>query len=276
MKKIFTFLAAASLMTVGNAQPVELSHNSDDTIVGGAGVACPGGDNEFARVFFLDDFGIVDDLEVNQIDWGIESLQGAESLTVNLATTDYDFPYGDIDYVWSDTDNYPVSSLVIMETAVPNYVIPAGTDAIMASVAQGDTGVPFYPGGTMPGTSDDISWLKSENCGATNFEDVTGLGDFPNANWYIVVRGEVLMGTVELGTSNGIGVYPNPTTDIINIALRNGAEVESVEVVNLAGQSVAQAKAVDNVNLSFLAPGVYVVKIKDNKGVTHMTKVVKK
>lgn len=287
MKKLFTLLTAGVFLTAGsvNAQDVIFSHNDDDVIVSGSGVSCGDNetgltsDNEFARWFDVSDYGVTGDFEIYQVDFGVETVElGTMPMTVTIYESDFDFPFGDLTIKGSQQIDIADLDNEIVETPFDTPVELAGnTDAIAVSISQEAGLARFFPGGTMPGTFFDTSWLRSEGCGLTDFTDVTTLGAFDTANWYIVALANYKeMGTIEFGSSQMMGIYPNPATDIINIALRNGADVESVEIINLAGQNVIQAKAVDNVNISFLTPGVYVVKVIDKEGVTHFTKVVKK
>ena len=81
--------------------------------------------------------------------------------------------------------------------------------------------------------------------------------------------------TVSDLNSNVLSIYPNPANDVLNISLKN-AEIQSVSISNLSGQIVSTTKSANSVNISTLPTGVYVVKVLDNKGKTHVSKVVVK
>ena len=60
-------------------------------------------------------------------------------------------------------------------------------------------------------------------------------------------------------------VYPNPTTDILNI--RSKFPIEDVKLYSVLGKKVLQTTNTSLINMSQLAPGVYIIKIKSNNTV---------
>lgn len=271
MKKIFTLLSIAIVAGL-NAQ-ITLSDNTDDVVTGTNSVGCPGGDNQWARVFTLSEHGVSGAFTIESGRVGVQSAGAVDELaTISIYAVDGDFPFGDFTYLGSQDVMIPVGSDLsyIEYTFDESVVVPADTEAIAVEVAV-PLGVNYFIGGTAGELSP--SWLWSSNCGVTDYTTTSDIG-FPDAHFYITVTGTTEMGTVELG-SKAISIYPNPATDFINVSLNNG-EAKSIEIVNLAGQNVYSAKAVNNVNVSFLPAGVYVVKVIDAKGITHTTKVVKK
>jgi len=82
--------------------------------------------------------------------------------------------------------------------------------------------------------------------------------------------------TAALSTSkhNSIeaNVYPNPTSDILNI--QTAESITNVTAYNIAGQKVLQANT-QTINVSNLKTGVYVLKVETTKG-TATLKFVKK
>ncbi|MFP9099071.1 T9SS type A sorting domain-containing protein [Flavobacterium sp. RHBU_24] len=86
--------------------------------------------------------------------------------------------------------------------------------------------------------------------------------------------------TSELGTKtlagNKLSVYPNPTTDVVNVA--NAGLINSVKVTDLNGR-IVKATAFDGVDaaqvsIADLASGVYLMTVASDKG-TNTTKIVK-
>jgi len=274
MKKLFTFLATALVVSV-NAQTITLSHNTDDVITDANSVACQGGDNQWAKVFNLADFGVTGDLTLESGRIGVQSLDLTELVTVTVYAVDASFPNGTFTFLGTqDVIIDTGTDLTYIEyTFDEPVVIPSSVSMIAVEVAQPMTGTSFFLGGTAG--DNDTSWLWSSQCGVAEYTTVDAIG-FPDAHFYITATGTLEgMGTVELGGKT-LSVYPNPATDIVNVSLADGLQVQSIEVVNMAGQSVYSAKAANSINVSFLPAGVYVVRVKDNKGVTHMNKVVVK
>ena len=273
MKKLFTILSAAIFSVALNAQ-ITLSQNLSDVITTTNSVACQGGDNHWARNFTMSEYGVTGDLTLESGRIGVQEIDMDETVVVNVyATTN--FPTGTMTLLGSQSVIIPSTSAgsIVDYTFTTPIVIPAGTATIAVEVAQELTGVAYFIGGTAGATDD--SWLWSAQCGVASYVTTSSI-DFPDANFFITVTGsEETAGTIEFGSSS-VSVYPNPATDIINISLKNGATVENVEIVNLAGQSVFASKSANTANVSFLPAGVYVVKVKDSKGVTHTSKIVKK
>lgn len=273
MKKIFTVLSVALLAGL-NAQTVTLSHNVGDVITGTNSVGCPGGDNQWARVFNLADFGITGEFTIQSGRIGVQSAGLVdETAVISVYEVDADFPFGEFNFIGTQDVTVPVGSdeTFIEYTFDDPVVVPTTVQSIAVEVAV-PLGANYFIGGTAQDA--EASWLWSAQCGVTEYTPATDIA-FPDAHFYITVTGTVAgMGTVELN-SQALSVYPNPATDVINVSLKDG-NAQSIEIVNLAGQSVYSAKAVNSVNVSFLPAGVYVVRVKDNNGTTHMNKIVKK
>lgn len=109
--------------------------------------------------------------------------------------------------------------------------------------------------------------------GATVWTPFSSLGLTWGELAFTIEGEEAIMGVSDITTAS-LAVYPNPANDVINVSLKN-AEVKSISIVNLSGQVVGTSKN-SSVNVSALPAGVYVVKVLDNKGVTHTSKVVVK
>jgi len=60
-------------------------------------------------------------------------------------------------------------------------------------------------------------------------------------------------------------MYPNPTSDIINIELSQGSQLEKVSIYNILGQ-VLQVQTTNKVDLSKLSTGNYYVEVITNNG----------
>lgn len=78
-------------------------------------------------------------------------------------------------------------------------------------------------------------------------------------------------GVNSVKTSN-VAVYPNPTSDVINIS---GIDVARAELYNAAGQKVASTAA-STLNIQGAAAGIYYLRITSADGNVQTVKVVKK
>ncbi|WP_107039468.1 M43 family zinc metalloprotease [Brumimicrobium mesophilum] len=73
-------------------------------------------------------------------------------------------------------------------------------------------------------------------------------------------------------------IYPNPTTNELNIQLDNG-QIKTVEILNMHGQTLMQTEqnnAAAKINVSNLTPGVYIVKILNSNGLNTVNRFIKK
>lgn len=281
MKKLFMLLAGVSF-SIASAQ-ITMSQSMSDDIVPG-GVSCGNSSagytsfNSFSRGFEFADYGITEDFEVSSVTFALEEITGTLDFSLVIGGTD-SYPWDEVDYLGFETMSVsPGDAGVVLEYTFDNPVlVPSSYNTLVfAYEADGeDVLISFFPGSNSQGETAD-SYIYAPACGLDAPATFGSVG-FPDVHLVMSVTGDLAtMGTVELG-SKSLSVYPNPATDVVNIKLGDNKTVQSVEIVNLAGQSVFASKSLsETVNVNFLAPGVYVVRVKDNNGVTHMQKLVKK
>ena len=301
MKKIFTLFSAAFMMIAVDAQTtMTLSQTNDDTFPGESVsvLSCPDNTNAMTRVFDLTDYGITGNFIATEVEaaavfqpnsYAQVSIWNLPAWTEfpdhipheDFIATDYDFYYGNnsSNQVWDwvtfedySDDQTPLTPdtqfAVVMTGYISNSdvgfaesVIPLYTEA-----TDGYTKSSFFGGPT--------TGCYADTAGFVSRMDVVGQADLGGT--HLSITGEVEgLGLVSLD-SRALSVYPNPATDVLNIDLGSNKVAESIEIVNLTGQSVMKSKAVEALDVSSLAPGVYIVRVKDADNVTHMTRIVKK
>jgi hypothetical protein len=82
---------------------------------------------------------------------------------------------------------------------------------------------------------------------------------------------------------NTVSIYPNPTTDILNIDLyAQTAQNTTVKLLDMSGRVIKQIQAksavgMNNIKLSMgeIASGVYTVQVYENNTLSHTSKVKK-
>jgi len=89
----------------------------------------------------------------------------------------------------------------------------------------------------------------------------------------------VVSATVSSAQNQDITVYPNPVSDVVNIALKQ-AEGGSMQVFNLAGQKVYQSDIqngtlIHTIDTQNWNKGMYIVRFISNQGNTFMQKFIK-
>ena len=62
-----------------------------------------------------------------------------------------------------------------------------------------------------------------------------------------------------------LNIYPNPTTDILNIELKENLSLEKVLIYNTTGQLVKETSD-KTINVSPFAKGIYNVQVLTNQG----------
>ncbi|MFT4663008.1 MAG: hypothetical protein ACI8XB_003301, partial [Patiriisocius sp.] len=84
-----------------------------------------------------------------------------------------------------------------------------------------------------------------------------------------------IVGLEELANISGLAIYPNPASDFLNVSLDLKENVElTVEMINSLGQKVflkdlGSLKAgayIEQISLKDLAPGLYEVVLRSDKG----------
>ena len=73
--------------------------------------------------------------------------------------------------------------------------------------------------------------------------------------------------TKEDFVDNNLKIYPNPVNDILNIKISNSIKIEEVNIYNILGKIVLKTINQHKINVSKLNKGVFLIKIKTNKGV---------
>ncbi len=68
-------------------------------------------------------------------------------------------------------------------------------------------------------------------------------------------------------------IYPNPTSNIINISAN---EIELITITNVLGQNIHQSGFMNQINLESLENGVYFVQLTFNDQITETVRVIKK
>ena len=114
------------------------------------------------------------------------------------------------------------------------------------------------------------------NFAKTNIAGVNFVHDNFGGSAYIdnlKINDEVL--AVNDATKGNIKLYPNPVKDILKLNLPNGEKISTIEVYNTLGQKVSDFGNVEEINLKQLKAGVYIINMKNNKGKTYSSKIVK-
>lgn len=70
---------------------------------------------------------------------------------------------------------------------------------------------------------------------------------------------------------NGVGVYPNPSKDLVRIY---GVEATEVQVYNVLGQMVKKIRETNEISVTDLVEGIYLLRITDEKGINYTERII--
>ena len=109
--------------------------------------------------------------------------------------------------------------------------------------------------------------------GATDWTNIAGLiGEaFPSFAWKLTDEPIASIGD---NLAEMIAVYPNPTTDVLNLNIPSNIEVTNVAMYDVLGKNVGAVYSNGTINTSSFAQGVYTLKVETTSG-TLTQKVVK-
>lgn len=150
---------------------------------------------------------------------------------------------------------YWMSPVPTIEQADPNWYW-LGSDGILANDAVVNDPYDLFGEGFQGWTS--ITSIQ------------TPPATFPSFAW--TMSGEVL--GVNDNVMSSVSVYPNPTSDILNIKTPSNIEVNSVALFDVLGKQVMADYSNGTINMSALSQGVYLLKVETSAG-TLTQKVVK-
>ncbi len=282
MKKI-TLLFVALLATTFMSAQITLSHSTDVATIE-AGVACgvqggPTAQNNWWRSYYLPDFPEVTmDFEIRSVEFGVGQvdLAPSASLIINIYTTDAPFPLGNLTLIGNNSTTVvtaaDVGTLIVADLDTPAVVAP-GDEVVVELIGLDDDTVAFRIGQNTLGETAP-SYLSASDCSIdvpTLMADV-GAG-FDNDIILNLIGDNVVLGTSD-NLAEATSIYPNPTSDVLNVRLPSNVELVSSSVFDVTGKDTG-LKLVDGVvNTSNLARGVYILNVKTSVGtLTH--KIVK-
>lgn len=128
-------------------------------------------------------------------------------------------------------------------------------------------------------TDEEVMFLNSSNVFSStdfNFHDEF-VDVFVGTSGLGVIKFTIDLTTLKVIDTDLLGknstvIYPNPTSDFINIESKE--EIKSVEIYSLTGQKVLTGSS-DKTNVSHLNKGIYLVKVQLKNGKTETHKLVK-
>lgn len=220
---------------------VSLTHADTQALVAGASVACAtnGGlvtsANGYLRHFTPADFGVVGELAVTAVSFGVEGMLGRDvTVTVNLyllADPDGPFSYANFGPIGSAEATLAAARMSLVEVPVAGLVPAGATLVVEVAAPETRTGGLFL--GSHPGAQSAGSYLRAEACGLPDPAPLDALGA-PDMQLLLNVTGEAELATCDRAIS---GVHSGPVTVTEGVTcLAPGARVQGeVNVLDGAG-----------------------------------------
>lgn len=179
--------------------PVTLSHSSSLSITEFNTVACGNSGegtttaNAFYRTFTLTDFGIIGDLDVEEVQFGIEALDTTIDLDVTVYQLDGALSTANLIELGTTTQSFSAQDLQLVTVPVTGTV-PAG-ETLVVEIAAPDlsgTGFSFYPGSNAAGETAPSYINSFGSCGISDITSFSSIG-FPDVHLVMTVSGEEVL-----------------------------------------------------------------------------------
>lgn len=122
------------------------------------------------------------------------------------------------------------------------------------------------------------SWISSSYAGVLltlGFSE-TSIPGFPTISGRALSYGKntLTLGTDDVTADKQMDIYPNPSSDYVNI--KDGEKIEKIEMNNAEGRKISEFKKTDKIDISAFLSGVYFMKIIYNDGKVQTRKIIRK
>ncbi|MGI5190264.1 S8 family serine peptidase [Promicromonospora sp. CA-289599] len=172
------------------ADGTTITHSSSQDIAPDNSAACIGEQTQWLRTFTLKDFDIEGEFSVTNVSFGVETVESAADVTVNLYELDGDLVYDNLTLLGSSDVTLEPQRLTMVDVPVTG-VAPAGSTLVVEVVGHAG-GVFFIGSNAEPETAP--SYIASEACGNAEPAPTAEVG-FPDMHTVLNVTGET---TVEV------------------------------------------------------------------------------
>ncbi len=277
MKKI-TLIATALLFAVASQAQITLTQSTDPVNVTESGVACwsspagnPPGDgsysaNGFLRAYDLADFGVTGDFELSSVEYGQGSADEGKQIFLTVYTADnMDLSIATLTEIASTTHTSTAADDLTLVSEPITGTVPAGSIVVFevfGADSAGNPGETYFPGRNTAGEN-DLSYLRAADCGILV---PTPVGTVATAEQYVMnVIGDEVLG-VNDNLSDVVSIFPNPTSDILNVRIPSGIQVKSAGLFDVLGKETGLRLVNGTINTSGLARGVYILNIQTDRG----------
>lgn len=272
-KNYFLFLFTALSFVISNTAQVTLSQTNSNAITPDHTVSCNANnvpdDNQYFRAYDIAAMGYTQ-FDVSEVSFGVQMATAVDA-SFALDVTIYSnaggtFPSGTLTEVStvsvpitaSDANSIKTVPIVASVMAPAQLVVEI---SIPDELAANHT-TQFFLGSNSAGESAP-SYISSDGCGLSMVTyDSVGIS---NVHVIMDVIGIAL--SIDEFDVSKVSVYPNPSSDIINITLHPSNTLKAVEIYSLTGQLVFKGNQETTLNIGNLNSGIYMLKVSTENGV---------
>lgn len=255
---LFTAKAQTVISQTGGAVP------TTGTIACGNNQAPSTSENSFYRSYTLNA-----SMDITSVKVGLGTVTGNVPISVKLHKSTGAFPGS---YPSGLTQIGTATKTLTATTTAMTVDVPFTTPI---SVASGDiivvevnnvatTAGNAYYMGVITGSETAPAYIRSATCSIntpTTFAAVSA-----SANGKIVLDLVAQNLSNEKFFSENFNLYPNPTSDVLNISSKNGLEMKEIKITDLSGRIVKTLNNATTINVSDLSAGTYLIDITTNEG----------
>ncbi len=270
MKKLLLSVAFVCIASISTNAQTTISQTggaapTTGTIACGNNQAPTTSENSFYRAYTLNA-----DMDITSVKVGIGSVQGSVPITVKLHKSTGAFPGSypaGLTQIGSATKTLTATTTA-MTVDVP-FTTPISAllgEIIVVEVNNAETaaGNAYYLGVIGTGNETAPAYIMAEDCNITT--PTTFAAVSPTANGKIVLDLVAQNLSAEKFFSENFNIYPNPTTDVLNISSKNGLNASEVRITDMTGKVVRTQKDATTVNVSDLSAGTYIIDITTKEG----------
>lgn len=184
----------------------------------------------------------------------------------------------DTNYTIVTEDENDPNVLVGDFTEIDLTAANGGTEIVLEAGSYWITVLPSVSGGSQEDASQWV-WFGSDTPaahstvvlapeqGVANWMDLgAALGEPWNTQAWILRDETALAVAGNFDLAEMVSVYPNPTSDFVQLNLPSDIEVNSVQLFDLLGKKIDVALNNNQIDLSSYADGVYMLNIETNQG----------
>lgn len=202
---------------------------------------------------------------------GVLSVNGSIPITVNLYKRTSAFPgshpSGSTQVGTATTTLTSANNLSLVNVTFSLPIAVASGDIIVAEVKNADTpAANNYSLGCITGAETAPAYISSVGCQLATPQTIASL-NVAGANPKIIIDlVEDASASSEQFFAENFTLYPNPTTDVLNISSKNGLNASEIRITDMTGKVVKVQKDASTVNVSNLASGTYLIDITTKEG----------